>query len=82
MIRAARDGGYAWLAGARRRLMIVNMDLLVVDIGDADAAIGEPVELLGPNALLDDLAVAGGTVAHEILVRLSRRSDRVYLGEA
>ena len=82
VIRAARDGGYAWLAGARRRLMIVNMDLLVVDIGDADAAIGEPVELLGPNALLDDLAVAGGTVAHEILVRLSRRSDRVYLGEA
>jgi len=81
VIRAARGGGYSWLSGARRRLMIVNMDLLVIEIGDADAAIGEPVELLGPNALLDDLAVAGGTVAHEILVRLSRRAERVYLSE-
>ncbi len=82
VIRAARGGGYAWLAGARRKLLIVNMDMLVVEIGDAPAAIGEPVELLGANALLDDLAVAGGTVAHEILVRLSRRAERVYLGEA
>ena len=42
---------------------------------------GWTAELLGPNALLDDLAAAGGTVAHEILVRLSRRAERVYLGE-
>ena len=58
------------------------MDVLVIEIGDAEAAPGQPVELLGPNARLDDLATAGGTVAHEILVRLSRRAERVYLGEA
>lgn len=81
VIRAAKSGGYAWFAGARRRLMVVNMDILAIEIGDVPAAIGEPVELLGPNALLDDLAAAGGTVAHEILVRLSRRADRLYLGE-
>ena len=82
VIRAAKGAGYAWFAGARRRLLIVNMDVLVIEIGETKATIGDPVELLGPNALLDDLATAGGTVAHEILVRLSRRAEHVYLGEA
>ena len=81
IIRAAKGSGYAWFAGAPRRLLIVNMDILVIEIGDADAALGDLVELLGPNAPLDALAAAGGTVAHEILVRLSRRAERVYLGE-
>ncbi|MFL5295889.1 MAG: alanine racemase [Phenylobacterium sp.] len=82
VIRAAKSGGYAWFAGARRRLLVINMDLTVVEIGDAPAAPGDAVELLGPNALLDDLARAAGTVAHEVLVRLSRRAERVYLGES
>ena len=80
--RAARIGGHAWFAGAPRRLLSINMDLAVIEIGDADAAPGDPVELLGLNAQLDDLATASGTVAHEILVRLSRRAERVYCGEA
>jgi alanine racemase len=80
VIRSAKGEGYAWFAGARRRLLIVNMDILVMELGDADAAPGQMVELLGPNSHLDDLAAAGGTVAHEILVRLSRRADRTYLG--
>lgn len=82
IIRAARGSGYAWATGARRRLMIVNMDLAVIEIGEAPAAPGDSVELLGPHVLLDDLAAAGGTVAHEILVRLSRRAERAYLGGA
>lgn len=81
VIRAARGGGYAWFAGARRPLLIVNMDLLAIDLGDAEAQIGEDVELLGENALLDALASAAGTVAHEVLVRLGRRGERVYVGE-
>jgi alanine racemase len=82
VIRGSRAGGYAWLDGARRPLLVVNMDLTVIEIGQAQAKIGEAVELLGPNALLDDVAAAAGTVAHEVLVRLSRRAERVYLGEA
>jgi alanine racemase len=81
VIRAAKNGGYAWLAGERRRLLVVNMDLSVIEIGDASVQLGEPVELLGPGALIDDLATAAGTVAHEVLVRLSRRADRRYVGE-
>jgi alanine racemase len=82
VIRAARAGGYAWAAGARRPLLVVNMDLTVLEIDDAELAIGQHVELLGPNALLDDLATAAGTVAHEVLVRLSTRAERVYLDQA
>jgi len=80
VIRGAMGKGYVWAAGARRALLAVNMDLLVIDLADGQAAVGDAVELVGPNALLDDLAAAAGTVAHEILVRLSSRAERVYLG--
>lgn len=83
VIRAAnKGGGYAWFAGARRPLLIVNMDLLVIEVGEAEAAPGDPVELLGDSAMLDDLANAASSVAHEVLVRLSRRAERVYIGAA
>ena len=82
VIRASRARGYAWFAGARRPLLIVNMDLLAIDLGDAEAHVGDMVELLGPNVRLDDLAAAAGTVAHEVLVRLSLRAERRYLGQA
>jgi len=81
VIRAAGGHGFAFVAAARRPLLIVNMDLVAVDLADADARLGDPVELLGDNVPLDDLAAAAGTVAHEVLVRLGRRGERVYLGE-
>lgn len=81
VIRASHRGGYAWFNGARRPLLIVTMDLIGVDIGQAQASIGDYVELLGPNVLIDDIATAAGTVAHECLVRLGGRAERVYLGE-
>ena len=80
VVRAAMGKGHAWAAGALRPLLAVNMDLLVVDLGDGEAALGDPVELLGPHALLDDLAASAGTVAHEVLSRLSTRAERVCLG--
>ena len=81
IIRASRGGGYGWLAGARRRVIIVTMDLIALDIGAAEARIGDWVELLGPNVLLDEIAMAAGTVAHECLVRLGGRAERIYVGE-
>jgi alanine racemase len=82
LIRAGKSGGAGWFAGALRRFMIINMDLIAMEIGDAPAAPGQMVELMGPNALIDDLAEASGTVAHECLVRLSERAERVYRGAA
>lgn len=81
LIRAGKAGGQGWFAGARRPILIINMDLIVLDIGDAPARPGQMIELLGPNAPIDDLAAAAGTVAHECLVRISERAERVYLGE-
>ncbi len=80
--RAVGGRGFAWVAGAPRRLLAVNMDLTVIDLGDAAIGVGEHAELVGPHALLDDLATAAGTVAHEVLVRLGRRAERIYLGGA
>jgi alanine racemase len=82
IIRAAKGAGYAWAAGARRPLVIVTMNMIAIDLGEAALSPGDPVELLGPNALLDDLAEAAGSVAHECLTRLSAVTDRRYLGEA
>jgi alanine racemase len=81
LIRAAAGRYDAWAAGAPRRVLAINMDITVIELNEALASVGEPVELLGPNALLDNLAQAAGTVAHEVLVRLSHRADRLYRGE-
>ncbi|MBW8814390.1 MAG: alanine racemase [Caulobacterales bacterium] len=79
VIRAAMGRGHAWAGGGLRRLLAVTMDLTVIDLGEAAASVGDMVEMVGPNALLDDLAAAAGTVAHEVLVRLSPRAERIYL---
>lgn len=81
LIRAAMGKAHAFAAGAPRRLLVINMDLAAIEIGDAELSVGDCVELLGPNAPLDNLATAAGTVAHEVLVRLSSRAERVYLGD-
>ena len=81
LIRAAMGKAHAFAAGAPRRLLVINMDLSAIEIGDAELSVGDCVELLGPNAPLDNLATAAGTVAHEVLVRLSSRAERVYLGD-
>lgn len=80
LIRASARRAYAWADGARRPVVLVNMDLIAVDLDDAAVSLGDMVELLGANALLDDLAEAAGTVALECLVRLGRRMERIYLG--
>jgi alanine racemase len=81
LVRAGMGQARGWFAGAARPFLIVTMDLIALDIGDTPARPGDRVELMGPNALIDDLAAAAGTVAHECLVRMSERAERVYVGE-
>lgn len=81
LIREARHGARAWLAGAARPILLINMDILAVEIGDAEVAIGDVAELLGDRAQVDDLAAAAGTIAHEVLTRISSRAERRYIGE-
>ena len=81
VMRSSSPGGAAWFAGARRKLLgRVSMDLIAVDMTDCEAAQpGAMVEMIGPNLLLDDAARDAGTVAYEILTRLSPRAERVYV---
>jgi len=80
IIRAAAGRGYAWAGGTRRRLVIVTMNMIGIDGADGDLSPGDPVELLGPNVAVDDLAAAAGSVAHECLTRLQAVAERRYLG--
>jgi len=60
----------------------VAMDQFVVDIGDADVAVGDRAVLFGdprtgvPSA--DDWAAAAGTINYEIVTRLGGRIERSY----
>lgn len=78
VIRGSFATGRAMIDGRPAPLLIVSMDLIAIDLDDhPDVGAGTMVELLGPHALLDDVAAAAGTVAHECLVRLSARAERV-----
>jgi alanine racemase len=59
----------------------VSMDSMVVDTTEcADPPReGDPVDLIGPNQSVDDVAASAGTIGYEILTRLGRRFQRRYL---
>jgi alanine racemase len=81
VLRTAHAQGAGWLEGTRLPFLIVTMDMILVDVSEAPhARIGDRVELLGDHAPLDHLAAAASSVAHEILVRISPRATRLYLG--
>ena len=60
MLRALAGKGFAWFEGARRAILGgVSMDLIAIDVtGCETARPGAVVEMIGPNALLDDAATA------------------------
>lgn len=82
--RAASPRGSVWFAGAARRLLgRVSMDLIAIDLTDApDARPGDPVQILGPDMSVDEVARAAGGSAYELMVRVGHRSGRRWLGEA
>jgi alanine racemase len=81
LLRAGCPRGFGWYAGARRRLLgRLSMDLTALDVTGCQAAPGEMIEMLGPNAPVDDVAAAAGTISYEYLVRISARAERVYVG--
>ena len=84
IFRVGAPRASAWLHGGRRRYLgRVSMDLIAVDVTDApEAKPGELVQLLGPEAPVDEVAGWAGTLAYELLVRLAPRAERRHLGEA
>jgi len=82
VLRALQRRGQVWLNGAPRPLLgQVSMDVIAIDVTDAQVKPGNMAEILGGHALVDDQAAAAGTISYELLVRISGRARRVYVGE-
>ncbi len=83
VLRALQARGRVWLGGAQRPFLgQVSMDVVAIDVTGAQVKPGDMAEILGPHALVDDQAAAADTISYELLVRISDRARRVYVGEA
>ncbi|NBC34240.1 MAG: alanine racemase [Alphaproteobacteria bacterium] len=83
-LRALSNRGKVWIAGGPARIVgRVSMDLITVDVShlaDDAAAPGTPVDLIGPQLPVDEVARDAGTVGYEILTGLGPRYARRYVG--
>ena len=78
-----RSGGRC--AAGRRRLCVAGgrsrTEIPVDDVPEAVDVETEPVEIIGPRRPVDVVASEAGTIAYEILARISHRIRRVYIDE-
>lgn len=73
--------GAVWLNGTLCPLLgRVSMDVIAIDVTEAEATLGDTAELFGPNRSLDDAATAAGTIAYELLTSVTARVARCYVG--
>jgi alanine racemase len=79
----AKPGAAGYIGGHRAPILgRVSMDLITLDVTEIPEKMvyrGAMVELLGDHVRLDDLAKIAGTIDYEILTRLGRRHQRIYL---
>mgnify|MGYP002621023459 FL=1 len=82
--RAVPAGGHGFVHGRRVPVLgRVTMDLTlfdVTDLGPDGVAVGDWIELFGPNVPVDEAAAAAGTISYEMLTSLGRRYYRRYVG--
>ncbi|MEU2514876.1 alanine racemase [Streptomyces syringium] len=84
--RAASGTGPVLVGGKWRTVAgRVAMDQFVVDLGGDSAQVGDEAVLFGPGdrgePTAEDWARATGTIAYEVVTRISHRVPRVYVGE-
>ncbi|MFN3668465.1 MAG: alanine racemase [Brevundimonas sp.] len=80
VLRAYSPGGRVFVAGELRPIVgRVSMDVCAVDVTGLEVAVGDRVELFGPNRMLDEAAAAAGTIAYELLTSVTARIPRVYV---
>ncbi|HZP90486.1 MAG TPA: alanine racemase [Actinomycetota bacterium] len=73
------------IGGKRRRVAgTVTMDQIMVDCGDDEVRVGDPVVLVGEQGgeriTAEELAGIIGTIGYEIVTAISERVPRAYLG--
>lgn len=80
VLRAYSPRGQAFVEGELRPLLgRVSMDVCAVDVTGLEVAVGDTVELFGPNHALDDAAAAAGTISYELLTSITPRVPRRYV---
>lgn len=57
------------------------MDICMIDVTEANAKIGDRVEIFGPEAPIEALADILGTIPYEVLSSVSPRIHRIYFRE-
>ena len=57
----------------------VSMDMLVVDLGELHANVGDEVILWGPDNPIEEVAKAAGTIAYELCCGILPRVERVVV---
>ena len=55
------------------------MDMCMVDLKNLTFGPGEPVEIIGPNQSIEELAESLGTIAYEVLTSIPTRVKRTYV---
>ena len=79
--RGDKPAGKVWVGGEFRPILgRVSMDVIAVEVGGLDLAVGDPVELFGAHRLLDDAAADAGTISYELLTSITPRVPRAYSG--
>ncbi|MBM3502769.1 MAG: alanine racemase [Alphaproteobacteria bacterium] len=82
--RSLSNAGFAFLGGVRVPVVgRVSMDLMTLDVSAVPGNVAYPgatIELIGPNAPVDALALTAGTISYELLTRLGCRYERRYTG--
>lgn len=78
--RSISGKGYASIRGKQAPYVgIVCMDYLMIDLTDIpEAEAGDEVLLFGGDIPLEQFSAWSGTIAHEILTRMSGRVGRIY----
>lgn len=84
--RSLSDGGEVLIGGRRYPYAgTVTMDMVVVDLGNDSASVGDEVVLLGTQGdetiSADDWADSLGTISYEIVCHFGPRLPRIYVGE-
>ena len=83
--RSASNSGIAYVASVQVPIIgRVSMDLITLDVThveDSELRCGAPVELIGDQAPLNEVAQRAGTIAHELLAALGARYKRAYVDQ-
>ena len=83
VFRSLLSRGYVYIGDFKAKLVgSIAMDIITIDITDIPESIahtGAMVEVIGPHVSVDEFSSGAGTIAHEILVSIGLKHNRVYV---